>query len=84
MIGRLLQTDPSKRFGCLRNGSNDIKNHIWFKGFDWEKLNSRKVEQVPWVPVLHGTSDTSNFEMMDDDHEIMEPFYGDTAWADDF
>lgn len=31
----IMQADLSKRYGCLANGVDDIKNHPWFKGTDW-------------------------------------------------
>lgn len=40
-----LQADLSKRYGCLAAGTNDIKNHPWFKGVDWNKVARR--EETP-------------------------------------
>ena len=38
LVKHLLVADVTKRYGCLRNGANDIKNHRWFKNLDWFKL----------------------------------------------
>jgi serine/threonine protein kinase len=35
LISGLIEHDLSKRFGCMKNGADDVKNHIWFKGVDW-------------------------------------------------
>ena len=32
LIEKLLTRDPSQRFGCLRLGAIDIKQHVWLKG----------------------------------------------------
>ena len=32
LIEKLLTRDPAQRFGCLRLGAIDIKQHAWFKG----------------------------------------------------
>eukprot|EP00356_Strombidium_inclinatum_P002629 CAMPEP_0170478722 /NCGR_PEP_ID=MMETSP0208-20121228/211_1 /TAXON_ID=197538 /ORGANISM="Strombidium inclinatum, Strain S3" /LENGTH=285 /DNA_ID=CAMNT_0010751027 /DNA_START=11 /DNA_END=870 /DNA_ORIENTATION=- len=39
LVKHLLVADVTKRYGCLKNGSNDIKNHRWFKSLDWYKLS---------------------------------------------
>jgi hypothetical protein len=35
LVKHLLVADLSKRYGNLKNGANDIKNHRWFAGIDW-------------------------------------------------
>lgn len=61
LIKRLLTPDRAKRFGCLRNGAEDIKKHKWYKGFDWVKLGERKVTP-PMIPAVKGPDDTSMFD----------------------
>ena len=39
IVKHLLVADVTKRYGCLKNGANDIKNHRWFKTLDWFKLS---------------------------------------------
>ena len=39
LIKHLLDPDVTKRYGCLKDGVNDIKNHRWFKNMDWHKLS---------------------------------------------
>jgi serine/threonine protein kinase len=39
LVKHLLVADVTKRYGCLKNGSNDIKNHRWFKSLDWYKMS---------------------------------------------
>ena len=38
-----LQVDLTKRYGNLKNGVNDIKNHKWFLTTDWIAIYQKKV-----------------------------------------
>ncbi|XP_062826586.1 cAMP-dependent protein kinase catalytic subunit alpha [Anolis carolinensis] len=67
LLRNLLQVDLTKRFGNLKNGVNDIKNHKWFVTTDWIAIYQRKVE-APFIPKCKGPGDTSNF----DDYEEEE------------
>ena len=60
LVKHLLVADVTKRYGCLRNGANDIKNHRWFKNLDWFKLGQKRVP-VPFIPQIGRPGDTSNF-----------------------
>lgn len=44
LLRNLLQVDLTKRFGNLKNGVNDIKNHKWFSTTDWIAIYERKVD----------------------------------------
>ncbi|XP_050403455.1 cAMP-dependent protein kinase catalytic subunit beta isoform X3 [Patella vulgata] len=61
LLRNLLQVDLTKRFGNLRNGVNDIKQHRWFNSTDWIAIYQRKVE-APFIPKHKGAGDTSNFD----------------------
>mmetsp|Transcript_31929 Transcript_31929/g.5784 ORF Transcript_31929/g.5784 Transcript_31929/m.5784 type:complete len:81 (+) Transcript_31929:590-832(+) len=43
LVKHLLVADLTKRYGNLRNGVNDIKNHRWFSGLDWVRLLNREL-----------------------------------------
>lgn len=45
LLKNLLQVDLTKRFGNLKNGVADIKNHKWFAACDWIAIYQRKVRQ---------------------------------------
>lgn len=47
----LLVADISKRYGCLKNGANDVKGHRWFKGLEWQKILKGKIP-APYEPVI--------------------------------
>jgi protein kinase A len=45
LLKNLLQVDLTKRFGNLKNGVADIKNHKWFGSVDWIAIYQRKVNK---------------------------------------
>lgn len=45
LLRNLLQVDLTKRFGNLKNGVNDIKNHRWFSSTDWIAIYQKKVKK---------------------------------------
>jgi len=57
----LLQVDLTKRYGNLKAGVNDIKNHKWFASTDWIAIFQKKIE-APFIPRCKGPGDTSNFD----------------------
>ncbi len=46
LLRNLLQVDLTKRYGNLKNGVNDIKNHKWFSSTDWYTVYKREVSVV--------------------------------------
>lgn len=50
LLKNLLQVDLTKRFGNLKNGVNDIKNHKWFITTDWIAIFGRKVRACFFSP----------------------------------
>ena len=51
LVKHILQADLSKRYGNLKGGVKDIKDHRFFKGFSWDDLLARKLK-APYVPPL--------------------------------
>ncbi|CAD5110645.1 DgyrCDS28 [Dimorphilus gyrociliatus] len=61
LLRNLLQIDPTKRFGTLKNGVTDVKAHKWFSQFEWKKVYDKKI--VPeFKPKSKGKGDASNFD----------------------
>ena len=44
LVKHLLVQDLSKRYGNLKGGVNDIKNHRFFKGLDWNAIIQYKIK----------------------------------------
>lgn len=65
LIKHLLEQDLSKRYGNLKGGVNDIKNHRFFKNVDWNGLVTYKVA-APYVPRVNGKGDVCNFSPYED------------------
>ncbi|KAL5487346.1 hypothetical protein EMCRGX_G019935 [Ephydatia muelleri] len=61
LLRNLLQVDLTKRFGNLKNGVADIKQHKWFESTDWIAIYQKKVD-APFVPKCKGPGDASNFD----------------------
>lgn len=57
VILSLLNPNPAKRLGARNNGE-DIKQHPWFRKFDWSDIRNAK---VPWKPPIKDPHDATNF-----------------------
>ena len=42
LIKKLLCADRTKRYGCLKRGAADVKDHKFFNSFNWEDCRARK------------------------------------------
>jgi len=69
LVKKLLTADLGKRYGNLKNGVGDIKNHKWFKDVSWEQLLEKKLP-APFKPKVASETDTSNFEDYPDSDEL--------------
>lgn len=49
LVKHLLRRDLSKRYGNLKNGVDDIKNHRFFENFQWQNLLLKKLD-TPYTP----------------------------------
>jgi serine/threonine protein kinase len=58
-MSELLKKDPSKRLGS--KSSDEVKNHPWFSGVDWECLE-RKGYDAPFRPVIKSDTDLKYFD----------------------
>merc|ERR1712232_317773 len=69
LVKHLLTAELSKRFGNLKKGVEDIKEHKWFKDMPWEKLVAFEIP-APFKPVVASEIDTSNFDEYPDSDEL--------------
>ena len=73
---KLLSSDLTRRFGCLKLGVVDIKMSKFFANFPWDQLLSRSLEP-PIVPELSSPDDTSLFEdYPEEEEDATPPEYG--------
>lgn len=74
---KLLTSDLTKRYGCLKGGASDIKKCKWFNEMKWDKLIRKELEP-PIKPEVENASDTSNFERYpESEDDATVPTYAD-------
>ncbi|KAI9202644.1 uncharacterized protein BJ171DRAFT_512805 [Polychytrium aggregatum] len=61
LLQKLLMKDPSKRLGCGRTDSEEIKKHPYFKGVDFDAMLQLKLPP-PFYPSIGSPTDVSNFD----------------------
>lgn len=60
-------SDAETRLG--RNGAEEVKNHPYFRGIDWDNVRGM---QVPNVPQVTSEISAENFDKFDEDKLAME------------
>lgn len=65
LVKHLLVEDLSKRYGNLRRGASEIKEHRFFSGLDWISL-ANKLLTSPHIPKTIPTKGTSYFNVADE------------------
>ncbi|EEQ97201.1 cAMP-dependent protein kinase catalytic subunit, putative [Perkinsus marinus ATCC 50983] len=83
LVKRLLVRDRVKRYGSLRDGVEDIKQHKWFKSIDWEAAINREIP-APFIPQVRGPDDTSMFDRYPESIENSSPSINDAEYDDAF
>jgi CRP-like cAMP-binding protein len=77
IINKLLEQDAARRFGTIRGGVEDVKNHPWFSTIDWERLVNQELA-APFVPTLKNALDTSMFDPYDENDHV-QSYKGDNS-----
>ena len=62
ILSRLINRDLTKRLGNLKNGTEDVKSHPWFREVVWDKLLGKCIETPYEPPLSRGQGDTSQYE----------------------
>jgi len=84
LVKAMLVHEPNERLPLLPGGTLNIKNHRWYRGFDWEGLWEGRLE-VPYKPQVKSMTDISNFKVKESDIPPQLPYKdpGD-GWDKDF
>ena len=69
LIKKLLIKKQDLRFGS-EGGFQTIKNHPFFKGFDFKALEEKKIK-APFIPTLRGSMDVTNFDSKYTSEEVV-------------
>lgn len=81
LIRNLCKVDPSSRLGCRANGAQEVRDHNWYLGFNWDLLRSTKMRS-PYVPKLTSKTDCKYMDTFAEDSHIPLEDISDTF--DDF
>lgn len=60
LIRAFLNPDRTKRLGNMIGGPQDILDHPWFRGVDWDALERREIN-APIIPRTSSVDDTRHF-----------------------
>ncbi|KDQ60624.1 hypothetical protein JAAARDRAFT_31588 [Jaapia argillacea MUCL 33604] len=60
LVKAFLHPDRTKRLGNLIGGPQDVLDHPWFRGVDWEALERREI-RAPIVPHVSSSDDTRHY-----------------------
>jgi protein kinase A len=69
LVKKLLTADLSKRFGNLKDGSNDILKHAWFESINFDQLEGLEIP-APFKPEMVDENDCSNYEEIPESKEL--------------
>ena len=69
LIKQLLILNPNERLGSGPNGSENVKNHPYFKGINWKDAWQRKIKP-PFIPKLKNDTDLKYFDTMFTDEPL--------------
>ncbi|WVZ56828.1 hypothetical protein U9M48_007304 [Paspalum notatum var. saurae] len=61
LLKGLLHKEAGRRLGSGPGGSDEIKNHKWFKSINWKRLEARQI-QPSFRPNVAGKTCTANFD----------------------
>jgi len=84
LVKALCEKDPVERLAMRKDGSQNIKKHKWYKGFDWTKMEDQTLI-APYEPPVRSKNDSSNFSARKEDMPPSMDYVDDgTGWDADF
>lgn len=84
LVCSLCQASPADRLPMTKGGSENIKKHKWYKGFNWKGLGTQSLTP-PYVPKVKTLTDTSNFYANEADLPPKPKYVNDnTGWDEEF
>mmetsp|Transcript_2053 Transcript_2053/g.5623 ORF Transcript_2053/g.5623 Transcript_2053/m.5623 type:complete len:758 (-) Transcript_2053:179-2452(-) len=83
-IKRLCEQIPSERLPMKKGGIKHIKDHAFFKDFDWDAMQNFTMA-APYKPTVKSKTDMNNFTARKEDMPPQIPYKDDkSGWDKDF
>jgi serine/threonine protein kinase len=84
LIKALLKKEPSERLSMRPGGIQNVKDHKWYSGFEWESFINL-VMDVPYKPAVKSAKDIANFSARKEDMPRQIEYHDDgSGWDKDF
>jgi len=84
LIKALLKKEPSERLPMRPGGLQNLKDHKWFAGFDWQAFIDLKMDP-PYKPIVKSKKDIANFSARKEDMPRQIEYQDDgSGWDKDF
>ena len=85
MIQSLLKLKPHERLGCVADGEQKLRDHAWYKDFDWDAFKGREM-RAPIIPFIEEDSATAEQPQGSGDHPHFSsrPYDSTGNWDEDF
>mmetsp|Transcript_163979 Transcript_163979/g.521323 ORF Transcript_163979/g.521323 Transcript_163979/m.521323 type:complete len:347 (+) Transcript_163979:1358-2398(+) len=84
LIKSLCKAEPSQRLPMTKGGIQNIMDHAWYEGFDWDAMRNMTM-QVPYQPQVRNNKDVANFSARKEDMPPQIPYKDDhSGWDKDF
>merc|ERR1712176_190511 len=72
-IKSLCHADPSERMPMKKEGTENIKRHPWYRGFDWNAMMKFTLDP-PYKPQVKNKKDKANFSARKEDIPPQVPY----------
>merc|ERR1712087_828345 len=81
----LLEKNSYQRLGAGTNGTQQILNHPWFQGLNWQEMRLQKIAP-PYVPQIADQEDLSHYDAYPEENivEKLDPDSSVYEWCEDF
>ena len=63
----MMEIDRTQRYGNLKGGANDVKEHHFFTKIDWNAVQEKRI-LPPFRPQIQCESDASYFEKYEEEY----------------
>merc|ERR1712061_84661 len=66
LIKGLLKREPGARLAMRMGGTDNVKGHLWYRGFDWSAMFTLNM-LPPYTPTVKSKKDITNFTARKED-----------------